>query len=456
MISNGQLDELEQFRVVLIFSWTQKVLVEEYGERRQLPRVNIRRWTRPAEQLSATLRAKWGVQSILIDLLPKSDELPPCAVIEIRNRDWKISLDGFESVSVGEIDERELTTQERPTVCSIIAGDTQGRGPFSKLGWVEEAQEWIQESMATHRVDFSDDVRQFNVGGSFALIRFGTVHGPAFWLKATSAPNAHEFLVTQTIARYCPQFLPPLIAARTDWNAWVTEEVGQPLHDTVSLHAFRQSTRCLAEMQILSAAYVRELLACGCFDQRKHMLRAHLPNLMQYLEKAMTRQTSVKVLPLSIDRLQELGNLLVEGCVAMESIDVPDTLIHNDMNPGNILFDGKRAVFTDWSEAGVGNPFLTFQHLRVQALEADETHTWAQQMEETYKGCWSSVLRESSIERAFALSPPLAIVSYLLGRDPSFDSSDRADELVLSYTRSLARHMDRCAKSPAFLEALCS
>jgi hypothetical protein len=453
---NGQLDELEQFRVVLIFSRTQKVLVEGHGERRQLPRVNIRRWSRPAEQLSATLRAKWGMQSILIDLLPKSHELPPCAVIEIRSQDWKFTLDGFEPVSVGDIDERELTTPERLTVCSIIARETQGRGPFSKLGWVEEAQEWIQESVATYRVDFNDDVRQFSAGGSFALIRFGTVQAPAFWLKATSAPNAHEFSVTQIIARYCPQFLPRLIAARTDWNAWVTEEVGQPLHDTSSLHAFRQSTRCLAEMQISSAAYVGELLACGCFDQRKPILRSHLPELMQYLEKAMAKQISIKALPLSIDRLHELADLLKEGCSAMESIDVPDTLIHNDMNPGNILFDGTRAVFTDWSEAGVGNPFLTFQNLLVQALEADETHTWAQQLKEAYKGCWSSLLCEASIERAFALSPPLAIASYLIGRDPSFDSPDRANEFVLSYTRSLARHMDRFAQSPAFLEALCS
>jgi Phosphotransferase enzyme family len=311
-------------------------------------------------------------------------------------------------------------------------------------------------ALATHRIDFNDDVRQFSAGGSFALIRFGTVHGPALWLKATSAPNAHEFSVTQTIARHCPQFLPPLVATRTDWNAWVTEEVGPPLHDSFSLYAFRQSTRCLAEMQISSAAYVGELLACGCFDQRKPILRSHLPELMQYLGKAMAKQTSTKALPLSIDRLHELGDLLKEGCAAMETIDVPDTLIHNDLNPGNILFDGKRAVFTDWSDAGVGNPFLTFQHLHAQALEADETHTWAPQLKETYKGHWSPVLCESSIERAFALSPPLAIASYLLGRDPSFNSPDRANEFVLGYTRSLARHMDRFVRSAAFLEALCS
>ena len=55
------------------------------------------------------------------------------------------------------------------------------------------------------------------------------------------------------------------------------------------------------------------------------------------------------------------------------------------MNLGNILSDGIRTVFTDWSEAGVGNPFLTFQHLQAQALAADETHTWVQGLKDIYE-----------------------------------------------------------------------
>jgi len=34
-----------------------------------------------------------------------------------------------------------------------------------------------------------------------------------------------------------------------------------------------------------------------------------------------------------------------------------DALIHNDFNPNNILFDGKRYYFIDWTNAGSGDPF---------------------------------------------------------------------------------------------------
>jgi Phosphotransferase enzyme family len=451
-----QLVEQEEFRVVLVSPYSQMVLVERYDETHHLPRISILKRRRTAEQLSEIILEKWGVRSIVIDLLPKSHELPPCAVVEVRTRNSKFASDELVPVSVDDLDERELTTPERLTVCSIIAGDPRDRGPFSKLGWVEEAQEWIRESVVDHRVEFNEDVRQFSASGFFALVRFGTIHGPAYWLKATCVPSTHEFEVTRTIARYCPEFLPPLIAARTDWNAWVTEEAGQPLHDVLSLGAFEQSTHCLAELQITSAAHIGDLLACGCFDQRMPVLRAHLPALTQYLEEAMARQTSTKVLPLDARRLHELGRLIEEASATMEALDIRDTLIHNDMNPGNILFDGLRAVFTDWSEAGVGNPFLTFQHLQVQDLAADETCTWARQLKQIYLDHWRNLLSESQIEMAFALSPPLAVASYLCGRDPSFTSSHRDIGSVQTHARSLARHMDRFAQAPEFLEALCS
>jgi hypothetical protein len=456
MSFNGQTVEQEEFRVVLILPWSQMVLAELHGETLQLLRVDIPRWTRTAQQLCEVLREKWNVRSIVIDLLPGSQNLPRCAVIEVRTRDWRFVPDGFVSVPVDHFDDDVLTEAERSTVRSILAGETQCRGPFSRLGWVEEAHEWIRRSVPTHRVDFDGDVRQANAGGFFALVRFGTLCGPAYWLKATGTPNTHELTVTQTIARYSPDCLPPLIATRADWNAWITEEAGQSFHDTPSFHALEQSVRCLARLQVASTTHVEDLLASGCFDQRMPVLRAHLPELIQYLEGAMAGQTSTDVAPLKHEQLQELGSLIKNASVAIEEIDIPDSLIHNDMNPSNILFDGVRAVLTDWSEAGVGNPFLTFQYLLAQTSSAGEISAWAPQLSAVYTAHWSGMLSESQIARALALCPVLAVASHLCGRDPSFTSCYRAYSAAQSYARSLARQMHRLAQAPEFLEALCN
>jgi hypothetical protein len=171
-------------------------------------------------------------------------------------------------VCVDDLDEEELTQTERIAVKKIIYGDTKECGLFSKLGWIDEAQSWIRENVADHNVDFNEDVRQLSASGAFALVRFGTVQGPAYWLKATAAPNAHEFTVTQTIARCCSRFAPPLIATRQDWNAWVSEDAGEPLYAALNLPSFEQAIHCLAQMQLMSAAHVGELQAGGFFDLR--------------------------------------------------------------------------------------------------------------------------------------------------------------------------------------------
>lgn len=449
-----QFPEQREFRIALLLPYSRMILVEHRDGIDQMPRLRISNRTRPAEQLSEALRAKWRIRSVVIDFLPQPRNLSRCVVIEVRSPNWKYAVDGLSGVRVSDLDEREVTVEERLALHSILAGDPQDRGPFSKLGWIEEAQEWIRERVTVHPVDFTEDVDRFSAGGHVALVRFGTHRGPAYWLKATSAPNAHEFVITQALACCCAAYVPPLVAARADWNAWVTEEVGRPLHDTLNLHSFVQSIHCLADLQIASATHIDTLLACGCNDQRLPILRAYFPELIRYLDDVMARQTSTKVRPLTNKQLMELGHLLEHACAAMETLGVPDTLIHNDINPGNILVDGTRAVFIDWSEAGIGSPFLTFQHLWVHASEAEETHTWASQLKNVYRRHWLAFLKEFQIERALALSPPLAIASYLLGRDPSFIAASRGDATVQSYARSLGRHMDRLARCQNFLEAL--
>jgi hypothetical protein len=233
------------------------------------------------------------------------------------------------------------------------------------------------------------------------------------------------------------------------------EEIGRPLDEVMTVFAFEQAVRCLGELQTGSLDQIDTLLPCGCFDQRLPILRANLPELIRYLEDAMTRQASIRVPPIESRRLDELGGLLAEACDCIEALGIPDALIHNDMNSGNILFDGSRAVFTDWAEASVGNPFFTFHHLCAHALLKDPAHASAEHLTNTYKQHWCGLLAESDMDRGLALTPPLAIVSYLCGRDPLFVSEYRRNAHCESYARSLARHIDRAVQAPEFMEALC-
>lgn len=233
------------------------------------------------------------------------------------------------------------------------------------------------------------------------------------------------------------------------------EDAGKPLCDSFTLPALEQAVVALVELQMLSTEHIQDLLVAGCFDQRAAVLKVHLGELIAYLGEVMASQTSTRVPRLGYCRLRELGSMVNDACSRMEDLRIPVTLIHNDINPGNILFNGTHCVFADWAEACIGNPFSTFQQLIEQVATQTHANEWDSRLKSLCRNQWLNVLTESQIEGALAISPLLAIASYLFGRGTWLTSSHRADARSLSYTRSLARYLDRAARTPEVREALC-
>jgi hypothetical protein len=456
MAFTGQLAERDQYRVALVLPWSKMVLAERHGKALRLPRIYVPQWTRNAEQLTNVLLRNWNVRSIVIDFLPGTSEIPRCAVIEVHTRNWEFAVDGFLAVSIDDLDEREMTTDERVTVHSILAGDSQDRGPFSRLGWIDEAMKWIRESVFDHVVQFSDEIRQLNAGATFALIRLGTLHGPAYWLKATGEPNLHEFDITATLAALCPKYLPPLVAMRRDWNAWVMEEAGDAIGQQADVAILERAVVSMADLQKKTIGRTGQLIAAGATDQRIGVLRSHVGEIISYLEEAMGQQTSTKVPRLEVWRLREIGTILTDACGAIEGLVIPDTVVHNDLNRGNILVCENNCLFTDWCEVSIGNPFITFQHLLLLLpSDGDQTEADHATLKQAYQQRWLDSFPTYKIDEAFALTPLLAVASYLYGRGDWLRSMRRFDPHVQSYARSLARHMDRAAQAPSLMGALC-
>jgi len=437
----------EEYRLIFVRSGSRAVWTDRDANGPRLPRVAVQKGSRHAAQLQGVIEAAWSLRVILLDFLPCRQDSTPCAVAEIMTSEPHIHLS---AIAMDEIPEEELNHEEREAVGAILAGDERGLGPFSRMGWIGEAIEWLSEFGPD--VSFRDDIRQYNASGRFALVRFGTQRGPVCWLKATGEPNAHEFHVTRKLAGLCPEFLPPQIAIREDWNAWLMKDAGQP-RDSVDLPSLEQAVLSMAALQQRTIGQSTELLAAGAFDQRIQILRGKLAEVLEYLIEAMSMQTSARVPRIGEERLRQIEQTLHDACSRMEELDIPDTVIHNDINSGNILFAGTRCVFTDWCEVGVGNPFFTFQYL--SKLQFNREEGWTPRLQETYKRSWLGILNESQIDRAFTLTPLLAIFSYLLGRGTWLHSAQRHDPNTQSHARSLARHMDRAAHAPDLVETIC-
>ena len=119
----------------------------------------------------------------------------------------------------------------------------------------------------------------------------------------------------------------------------------------------------LAELQIETAGQECLLFGAGAFDQRLDVIRRNADRLFAYVAEAMSLQTSTKAPQIGPGRLKELREILQRACDHAERMGIPPTILHGDMNLGNLVFTEDSCQFIDWSEGYVGHPLVTLQHL---------------------------------------------------------------------------------------------
>jgi Phosphotransferase enzyme family len=441
IVSN--LADTTEFRVALLDPSSWMLVTVRDSDGIHLPRVRIPKWTRPAEEINDAVREKWQLVSLVLTVLNGKNAQPACAIAEVMsphsaNLPCDLELHGIES-----IDTRDLDEDERAWLCDVVSGPPAVCGPFSRLGWLKEAQTWVKSDVTG--AEFNGDFRQYNASGTFALLRLSTKSGQSYWLKATGEPNRHEFSITIELEKLFPNYLPTLVAMREDWNAWVTEDAGATVGDAHDPEILTAAVEALADLQLLSLDHISRLEAAGCMNRRLSAVQAHMTEVFAYLEESMGHQTSKKVMPVTSSRLGEIRFIVEDACERMQELCIPDCLVNGDINLNNILFDGQRFRFTDWAEGAIGNPFFTLQQV-VQHITRDGEHLeWAPRLCGAYKKKWLGVLTERQIECAFVLMPLLTMVDYLYARGDWLYSSRRDDPSFQGFARTLGRCMDRAA-----------
>lgn len=432
-----------EYRCVLVRPHSHQLLAAAERDQYRLPRIHIPEWTRPAEELQKAIKARWKLDVFVLETWAAGHQAAALVVAELLDVERNSS---FVEFPVRSFKGAEFSEEDCQHLESLLEGRT--KIPFPRLGWIYEAMAWV-ESVTGATFSSKRNIAQWNAGGGFALLRACSDDGRHYWLKATGKPNLHEFAIIRLLSESYPDFLPRLVAIKTEWNAWLTEDGGAPISDPPGAAELVSATRRMARFQFLTAGHTAALVAVGACDQRTIVLRSHIDEIVVHLVEAMATQTSTKATPLSRDRLLEIGVILNDACSYLEALKVPDTLIHNDLNPGNILSNGTNCVFTDWSEAAVGNPFIVCERL----CHLNPYHR--ESVQAVYRHRWSDLLSERNIDQALALMPLLAIYSYLFGRGDWPKRTESASPRFESSARSLARHMDRAAREISLLEALC-
>lgn len=447
--------ETIEYRMVLVRPHSRRVLAVDAAGERRLPRVRIPARTRPAEELQKAVKRAFGLHVLVLDLLAGRNGSPLSAVAEVLIPD---AISELQEIRLEQMLSSELSEQQRAHLASLLSGDTDI--PFAQIGWIDDAIEWMES--ATHRkLSSKTGIEQYNAGGPFSLVRFHTDDGWQYWLKATGEPNAHEPAITRLLSELGQDYLPRIISSRPEWNAWLMSGEGSGIEElpTDSLQLFRlleDAVESMAALQFKTKGRGLDLLSAGAFDQGTKTFQAHSGALFDYLEEAMSLQTSTKAPRLEKARLQEIRAIFDEVCRRMEDLGLPETIVHGDMNHGNILTGCGHCQFIDWCEAYVGNPLISLEHLLLlNRVESAEVRAFTNRaLKERYRGVWLAKCDPAAFDEGFVYMPVLAVASALYGRGDWLTTSERDETHRQAYARTLARHMDKAARAPELLEVL--
>ena len=416
------------------------------------PCVEIPRWERLAENLTAALTRDWRCDAVCLFTPNNSSEdgnsngkhyeVMECWCDGGRKDEtvWKpicsLTADSFQNETEFQILEQCLH--------QLDCHERDPSSPFAGRGWLAELRRWVSEVIRPLGLELTGPLCQYNASPSFSLIRFET-NRPAVWFKAVGEPNQREFPITLKLAELFPMFTPEILGTRPEWNGWLSREAaGTNLGDTKGSAVWERAAADLARLQLQSISKSELILNSGAHDLRPDTLLASADPLLDLVAQLMEEQTKIPPPTVSRQELNLLKLRIQDSLTLLEDLRIPNALGHLDLNPGNIIVSADQCTFVDWAEAYVGHPFFSFQylleHFRRAVLASPEIES---RLMEAYKAPWQNLVPADVVDEALILAPLAAVFAYAAGTGAWRDRQRLRDQNLAGYFRSLARRMNR-------------
>ncbi|HET9614473.1 MAG TPA: phosphotransferase [Candidatus Limnocylindrales bacterium] len=312
------------------------------------------------------LRSMWRCSAAILETHPKAEAVAdgePVPTLVTTDRvpsDW-LAPDGLVFQPM-RADPGQLPAALQPRAAELLAELLAGAPPpplrprWARPGWFDRASGWMGDAAAHAGRPLTGEPRPFFLRGISALLRAPTA-GPDLFLKAVFPLFHAEPILTRLLAERFPDQIPPVVAVQADEGWLIVEDIGAdwigevPKEDRPA--ALRRGSAALVSIQRAFAADP---------SARRALLDAGGPyrplsSLVDSVAAAIGPDGfGIGDHGLAPERAARLLEAIATAVARVESVGLPESVVHGDFHSGNAALVGDRIVIIDWSDAAIGSP----------------------------------------------------------------------------------------------------
>lgn len=318
--------------------------------------------------VAAFLEDAWSLAAPVLETHPKwkdvadGEPIPTLVLTEPARADWT-PPDGLEFGQVPATP-GDLPSSILPRADELLAELRSNAPPpelrprWMRRGWFDRASTWMRAAGTDAGRPLTGDPRPFFLRGISALLRAPT-DGPDLFLKAVFPPFHAEPILTRLLAARFPEAIPTVIAVEPDEGWLIVEDIGSawigdvPEADRPA--ALGRGARALVAIQRAMAPDA---------GSRRTLLEAGAPHRpLADLVASVTAAIGPDGFGVGDDgiepeRARRVAEAVAAAVASVESVGIPETVVHGDFHSGNAALVGDRIVIIDWSDAAISNPAI--------------------------------------------------------------------------------------------------
>lgn len=438
---------------VVVFNANDREILFERRDQCSLPRVPLDGTINVIRAVSKALRRRFGVSVFVL----RSMEYPDGGLICVA----RVALvhrarpEGWEWADAGQARHRmipehieildfALKQQEIHDAC-----DEPHLSRFSELDRLRDWYLPVLEARGWHELE----IEHWQLERDATVLRITTT-GQTVWLKTVGIEHRTEPSISRGLAEMRPDDFPSVLASDQRWNAMLLEGIeGPTLNEIDDRKAWLLTAERLAELQIRFVGHENELLAIGCADLRCPRLIDQIPEFFRTMIPIMQAQQSNRQPACTVDELYSLADQAERICRALSDLSIPDTLVHGNFSPHNVIWRDETPVFIDWAFALVGFPLISEDYFRHRMQrEHPEFAVWSKDLHAAYYKPWERDLGTKSLAPARTSARILAPLVAAMNLHAQAPEAWRSVPMRAPALRSLVRKFARELSSQSGFE----